>query len=106
MTAQFLYIGAILSSFVSAFPANHKDTHARLNRFYHEHNRMRSNETVSHTLDDRALPSPHIWGVNLGSWLVFEPYMAQDEWHAMGGDWFCSVRIEPFHIQTSCTTSC
>ncbi|KZV81656.1 glycoside hydrolase [Exidia glandulosa HHB12029] len=42
------------------------------------------------TIAGRAIfPSGGIRGVNVGAWFVFEPYMAWDRWHAMGGDWDC-----------------
>jgi len=48
------------------------------------------NRLNNRTLAGRAIfPSGGIRGVNLGSWLVFEPYMAVDRWHSMGGDWLC-----------------
>lgn len=48
-------------------------------------NRLRNS-----TLAGRAVfPNNGFHGVNLGAWFVFEPYMAVDEWHSMGGDWLC-----------------
>jgi hypothetical protein len=35
---------------------------------------------VSSVLGDK------IYGVNLGNWLVFEPWMAEQEWQSMGGE--------------------
>ena len=37
------------------------------------------------TLAGRALMPGPFHGVNLGSWFVYEPYMAIDEWHNMVG---------------------
>ncbi|KAH7091868.1 glycoside hydrolase, partial [Auriculariales sp. MPI-PUGE-AT-0066] len=47
------------------------------------------------TLAGRAIfPSGGIRGVNLGAWLLFEPYTSSERiyvarWHDMGGDWLC-----------------
>lgn len=32
-----------------------------------------------------GFPNGKIYGVNLGNWLVFEPWMAEQEWKNMGG---------------------
>ncbi|EJD36695.1 glycoside hydrolase [Auricularia subglabra TFB-10046 SS5] len=48
------------------------------------------NRLKNSTISGRAIfPSNGIRGVNLGAWFVFEPYMAIDRWHDMGGDWLC-----------------
>jgi hypothetical protein len=31
-----------------------------------------------------SLPSK-VYGVNIGNWLIFEPWMAESEWATMGG---------------------
>ncbi|KZT39279.1 family 5 hypothetical beta glucosidase from glycoside dehydrogenase [Sistotremastrum suecicum HHB10207 ss-3] len=33
-----------------------------------------------------SFPDQKIYGVNIGSWLVFEPWMAEQEWKEMGGE--------------------
>ncbi|EJD55088.1 glycoside hydrolase family 5 protein [Auricularia subglabra TFB-10046 SS5] len=34
----------------------------------------------------RSLPVKKIYGVNIGNWLVMEPWMMRDEWASMGGE--------------------
>jgi len=36
-----------------------------------------------------SLPVEKIYGVNIGNWLVYEPWMTPDRWTSMGGE-FCS----------------
>jgi len=37
-------------------------------------------------LASAGFPNGKIYGVNLGNWLVFEPWMAEQEWKDMGGE--------------------
>ncbi|KZV79972.1 glycoside hydrolase family 5 protein [Exidia glandulosa HHB12029] len=42
----------------------------------------------------QSLPVKKIYGVNIGNWLVMEPWMMKNEWVAMGGE----------HCDTACST--
>jgi hypothetical protein len=84
---KLLFTLVALLALTQAKPVKHQDKKNKKGTPTHtSSSHPKSTSTSTSNYGYTKSKEDKIYGVNLGGWLLFEPWMATAEWTAMGGD--------------------